>query len=106
MGFEHSIIDRAVMAAINALPQRLSVREMAAANVSLWTLQKVFARTYNTTPVAHVQQLCLKRARRDLERGKPGDTVFAIARRWASPVPTVRSGTAIGRAMASRRPTH
>jgi AraC-like DNA-binding protein len=67
---------------MDALPERLSVREMAAAGVSLWSLQKAFERAHRTTPVAHVQHVCLQAARRDLEQVAPGDTVFAIARRW------------------------
>src|SRR6202035_1804837 len=69
--------------AMDALPQRLSVREMAAAaGVSLWSLQRAYAQASRLTPVAHVQHLCLVAARCDLEQAVPGDTVFAIARRW------------------------
>jgi transcriptional regulator GlxA family with amidase domain len=91
----HSIIEAAVAAAMDALPQRLSVREMAAAaGVSLWSLQRAFARGAHPTPVAHVQYLCLEGARRDLERAEPGDTVFAVARRWgfSSPDGAFRDG--------------
>lgn len=78
-----SVVDKAVAGALDALPRRLSVREMAAAaGVSLWSLQQAFGRAHCLTPVAHVQQLCLEHARRDLEHGAAGDTVFAIARRW------------------------
>jgi AraC-like DNA-binding protein len=62
----------------DALPERLSVHEMAAAaGVSLWSLQRAFERAYHTTPVAHVQHLCLEFSRRDIEAGAPGATVFA-----------------------------
>lgn len=41
MGFRTSVVDKAAAAAFDALPQRLSVREMpAAAGVSLWSLQR------------------------------------------------------------------
>jgi transcriptional regulator GlxA family with amidase domain len=77
------VVDTAIAAALDALPQRLSVREMAAAaGVSLGTLQRAFEQAYRTTPVFHVQQLSLHAARRDLEKATPGDTVFGIARRW------------------------
>jgi transcriptional regulator GlxA family with amidase domain len=79
----HSVVDVATAAAMDALPQRLSVREMAAAaGVSLWSLQRAYAQASRLTPVAHVQHLCLVAARCDLEQAVPGDTVFAIARRW------------------------
>ncbi len=59
------------------------MREMAAAvGVSLWSLQRAFAQASRLTPVAHVQHVCLGAARRDLEQALPGDTVFAVARRW------------------------
>jgi methylphosphotriester-DNA--protein-cysteine methyltransferase len=68
---------------MDALPERLSVREMAAAaGVSLGMLQRAFAQASHLTPVAHVQLLCLQAARSELETGAPGATVFAIARRW------------------------
>ena len=77
------VVDVAIAASMDALPERLSVHEMAAAaGVSLWSLQRAFERAYHTTPVAHVQHLCLEYARRALEAGAPGTTVFAIARRW------------------------
>jgi transcriptional regulator GlxA family with amidase domain len=90
-----TVVDIATAAAMDALPQRLSVREMAAAaGVSLWSLQRVYAQTSRQTPVAHVQHVCLVAARRDLEQAAPGDTVFAIARRWGftSPDGTFRDG--------------
>lgn len=104
MGFRNSIVDRAVAAALDALPQRLNHREMAAAaGVSLWSLQRAFA-TLGATPVAHIQQLCLERARRDLEKGAPGDTVFGIACRWGftSPDGAFRDGY---RALFGERPS-
>jgi methylphosphotriester-DNA--protein-cysteine methyltransferase len=91
----NQIVDRAVAAALDALPQRLLVREMAAAaGVSLWSLQRAYAQASRLTPVAHVQHLCLQAARRDLEKVAPGDTVFAIARRWGftSPDGAFRDG--------------
>jgi transcriptional regulator GlxA family with amidase domain len=64
-----SVVDIAVATSMDALPERLSVREMAAAaGVSLWSLQKAFERADRTTPVAHVQHVCLQAARRDLEQ--------------------------------------
>jgi transcriptional regulator GlxA family with amidase domain len=78
-----SILEVATAAAMDALPERLSVREMAAAaGVSLWSLQRAFAQASRLTPVAHVQRKCLQEARRELQAGAPGDTVFAVARRW------------------------
>ena len=80
---------------MDALPHRLSVREMAAAGVSLWSLQRALAQASRLTPVAHVQHLCLQAARRDLETGAPGATVFAIARahrrRFLRPPRTIMS---------------
>ncbi len=77
----HPVVERAIAASMEALPGRLSVREMAAAaGVSLGSLQRAFDKL-NTTPVAHVQQLCLVAARKELERAT-GETIFAIARRW------------------------
>ena len=90
-----SVVDIAVATSMDALPERLSVREMAAAaGVSLWSLKKAFERAHRTTPVAHVQHVCLVAARRDLEQAAPGDTVFAIARRWGftSPDGAFRDG--------------
>ncbi len=90
-----SVVDIATAAAMDALPERLSVREMAAAaGVSLWSLQRSFAQATHLTPVAYVQHACLQAARRDLERGVTGDTVFAIARRWGftSPDGAFRDG--------------
>jgi transcriptional regulator GlxA family with amidase domain len=95
IGVGNQIVDKAVAAALDALPQRLSTREMAAAaGVSLWSLQRAFERMSRQTPVAYVQQLCLERARCDLEQPKPGDTVFAVARRWgfSSPDGAFRDG--------------
>jgi transcriptional regulator GlxA family with amidase domain len=80
---------------MDALPERLSVREMAAAaGVSLWSLQRAYARASRLTPVAYVQHQCLQAARRELETGAPGATVFAIARRWGftSPDGAFRDG--------------
>jgi transcriptional regulator GlxA family with amidase domain len=91
----HSVVEIATAAAMDALPQRLSVREMAAAaGVSLWSLQRAFAQASRLTPVAHVQHQCLQAARRELEIGAPGSTVFAIARRWGftSPDGAFRDG--------------
>jgi transcriptional regulator GlxA family with amidase domain len=49
---------------MDALPERLSVREMAAGSgVSLRALQKAFERAHCTTPVANVQHRCLQAAR-------------------------------------------
>jgi transcriptional regulator GlxA family with amidase domain len=68
---------------MDALPERLSVHEMAAAaGVSLWSLQRAFAQASRLTPAAYVQRKCLQAARRELQAGAPGDTVFAVARRW------------------------
>jgi transcriptional regulator GlxA family with amidase domain len=91
----HSVVEVATAAAMDALPVRLSVREMAAAaGVSLWSLQRAFAQASRLTPVAHVQHLCLQTARRELETGASGDTVFAVARRWGftSPDGAFRDG--------------
>jgi methylphosphotriester-DNA--protein-cysteine methyltransferase len=89
------IVDTALSAAMDALPARLSVREMAAAaGVSLWSLQRAFTQASSQTPVAYVQHQCLQAARRELETGAPGATVFAIARRWGftSPDGAFRDG--------------
>ncbi len=89
------VVNVAITASMDALPERLSVREMAAAaGVSLGTLQRAFERAHRTTPVAHVQHLCLQAARGDLEQAVPGNTVFAIARRWGftSPDGAFRDG--------------
>jgi hypothetical protein len=55
---------------------------------ALWSLQRAYAQAWRLTPVAHVQHLCL------LEKGAPGDTVFAVARRWGfkSPDGAFRDG--------------
>ena len=77
----HPVVERAIVASMEALPGRLSVREMAAAaGVSLGSLQRAFDQL-NTTPVAHVQHLCLVATRKELEQAT-GETIFAIARRW------------------------
>jgi methylphosphotriester-DNA--protein-cysteine methyltransferase len=55
---------------MDALPERPSVREMAAAaGVSLWSLQRAYAQASRLTPVAYVQHQCLQAARRELETG-------------------------------------
>lgn len=95
MDSRNNVVDKAVAAGLDALPQRLSGWKLAAAaGVSLWTLQRAFMRAHCATPVANVQLLYLERARGDLKQGTPGDTVFAIVRRWGftSPDGVFRDG--------------
>lgn len=87
MRSKNDIVDRAVAAAFTSLLQHPDHREMgcehargsqlenvAVAVALLRRLQRAFA-----TPVARIQQLCLKCAFRDLQLGAPGNTLFVVA---------------------------
>jgi AraC-like DNA-binding protein len=65
--------------------QPISLSDIAAAaRTSPRALQYAFLQHLDTSPMAHLRQVRLERAHRELESGDPGrgDTVEAIARRW------------------------
>jgi AraC-like DNA-binding protein len=55
---------------------------VAVAGVSARTLFTGFQRFRGTSPMKHLQQVRLDRARRDLETAPPGCTVTEVALRW------------------------